>query len=265
MSFGSQLQGHLVFIEVGFVVGAHSHEYRGLAVTQVCDVVSQRVGVNEQLQVLVLPHIVVTVLEYRTGVAWREVLGDERQRLLVLLDELCLRGVGDTAYSRRQHIVDGLLLVVFLDVHRSHFQGCTHGGCLTAVERLFVGSPVCLHQVECGKSEDDGFLEAREVHSDESYGGEVRDASLRTLILFQRNTELEPALCPLVAIAQRGGNASDVGDKVSSHQCVLGMQAHVVVEIFLVFVEGEVLIDVLHIGCGLVGGLVALGRILGIG
>ena len=263
--FGCQLQGYFVLVEVRLVVRAHAQEHAGLAVAQVGDVVGQGIGVDVELQVLVLPHVVVAVLEDGACVAGREVLGDEGQRLLVLLHELCLVGVRDACDSRRQDVVDGQFLVVLLDVDGSHLEACADGWCLPVVERLFVAAPVGLHEVECGKSEDDGFLESCEVDAYEPDAGEVRDASHGALVFLQGYSELEPTFRPLVAIAQGGDDASDVGDVVASDDGVLRVQADVVLEVFLVLVECEVLVDVLHVGRCLVGGLVALRRVVGVG
>ena len=64
-----QRQRNLVFVVVALIVRAQTDEDRCLAVAQVRDVVGQGIGVNEHLQVLVLSHVVVTVLEYGTCVA----------------------------------------------------------------------------------------------------------------------------------------------------------------------------------------------------
>ena len=49
---------------------------------------------------------------------------------------------------------------------------------------------------------------------------------------------------------------------VATYYKVLWAHGNMVLEILLVFVEGEVLIQVLHIGSGLVGRLVAFRRIV---
>ena len=52
---------------------------------------------------------------------------------------------------------------------------------------------------------------------------------------------------------------------VAAYSHVLRAQRDVVLVVFLILIEGVVLIDVLDIGRGLVGGVVALGAALGVG
>ena len=148
VAFGSQRQGHFVFVEVTLVVGAQAQENTRFAVLQTCDVIHQSIGVNEELQVLVLTHIVVAVLIDSLSIAWRQILNGHRQGLLVLLHELTLTWVGDATDARRQYVVDGLLAAVLLDVDGADGHGSTGGRSLTCVESLFVAAPVAVHEVE---------------------------------------------------------------------------------------------------------------------
>ena len=165
---------------------------------------------DKHLKVFVLAHVVVAVLEHGTRVARRQVLGDERECLLVALHELALRGIGHTADARRQHIVDGLLVVVLLDVHGADLERSADGGCLPAIERLLVVAPVGLHEVECGEAQDDGFLEACQIHPDEADGVEILNASLGTFELFEGHAELEPPFGRLLAVAQVCRQVADI-------------------------------------------------------
>ena len=144
---GSQFQRYLVFIVVALVVASESHEDGQLVVLQVRGVLLHGVGMHKHLQTLVLAQVEVGVLIHRLCLALCQLLDDESERLLVVLHELRLRGVGHTAYSRRQHIVHGLLVGVLLDVDICCFEFA--GGCGGGVgEVLLVCAPFSSHEVE---------------------------------------------------------------------------------------------------------------------
>ena len=185
--------------------------------------------------------------------------------MFVRLHELALVGVGHAADARRQDIVDGQFLVVLLNVYGANLERACCRGRGAIVEALLVASPVGLDKVEGSETQDNRLLEARHVHTDEADGGEIRDAAYGALEFLQRDAELEPSLRFLVAVAQRCCDVTNVGDEVAPDDGVARVYADVVLEIFLVLIEGVVLVDILHVRRCLVGRLVALRRVLGVG
>ena len=212
VTVGRKLQGYHVLVVVVAVVAAQTDEDSQLVVAQRI-VVDEVVGVDKHLQVLVLPHIEGGIAVDGLRLAMRQVVHHQAQRLLVVLGELWLRGVGDTGNARRQHIVDGAAVVVFLDVDGTDF----HGAAVTRSRQLLiVVTPLAAHQVERAETQHDGFAELGEEHTHEADAGEVADATLAILVGAQWDAELVPLDGFLVAIAQRRSVFADVGDVVMS-------------------------------------------------
>ena len=161
------------------------------------------VGVDEHLQPLVLAQVEVGVAIDGLRLILREVLHREAQRLLVVLGELLLVGVGHSGDARWQHIGHGLALGVLLHVHSAHLQRSRLGGG-TGLQVLLVLSPLAFHQVEAAEAQRNGLLEAREEHAHEADAGEVVDGTHLALPLLQRHTILIPSDGEGVAVAQLG-------------------------------------------------------------
>ena len=117
-----QLQRYLVLVEVALVVGTETYEHRQLSVLKACLVGLESIGVHEHLQTLVLSEVERCVLVHRLRLACAERGYAHRECLLVVLNKLWLRGVLSALDARRQDIVDGLLVVVLLDVHGTHHE-----------------------------------------------------------------------------------------------------------------------------------------------
>ena len=265
VAFGGNAKGNFVFVEVALVVAAQAQEYAGLAVLQVGDVVHQRIGVDVELEVLVLAHVVVAVLVDSLGIARRQVFDHQGQGLLVLLHQLALSGVGVALDAWGQDVVDRLLAAVLLDADGADGHGGTLGRGFAGVEGLLVAAPVTVHQVEGGQANDDGLLAVGEEHADEADAGEVVDVAHLRLVALQGDAEEIPVDLLLVAVAQGGGVDALVDDVVAPDDEVLGAYGDVVLEVLLVFVQGVVDIQVLDVGRSLIGCLVALGRVLRVG
>ena len=75
---------------------------------------------GKHLQTLVLPEVLDGILIDRLRLAMTEVCHYEVERLLIALHQLGVLWVKGSANSRRQHIVDRNLVVVFLDVDGAH-------------------------------------------------------------------------------------------------------------------------------------------------
>ena len=256
-----ELQRYFVLVVVVLVVASQTDEHRSLVVLQRGDILLQGIGVYKHLHAFVLSQVEGGVLVHRLGLARAQVLGHEAERLLVGLDELWLRGVLLALYARWQHVVDRCLLGILLYAHRTGLERAAVG----SAQQLVIGSPLAPYQVECTETQHDGLAEVGEEHAHEAYAGEVVDVAFLLLVLVYGNTELIPGDGGLAAVAQRGRVASLVDDEVGAHLQVFGTYAHVILIVFLVFVEGEVLVDVLHVGRRLVGSVVALGAAVAVG
>ncbi len=115
----SKGQRNLVFVVVVLVVASQTHEESQLVVGQVGNVVLHCVGMYEHLYALVLTHIHGGILVDSLRLARAKVVDGHCQSLFVRLYELRLSGVLFAADARRQHVVDGSLVVVLLDIYRA--------------------------------------------------------------------------------------------------------------------------------------------------
>ena len=262
-SLGGELQGQLVLVIVVLIVGAEPDEDGELVVGEVGDVLRHGVGMGEHLYALILPEVEVGVLVDGLGRARAEVGDGHGERLLVALDELGLCGVLLTTDARRQDVVDGLLVVVLLDTDGADGHLSRLG---TAGERLFVDAPFAAHEVERTEAQHDGLFEVGAEHAHEAYAGEAADRAHLPLEVLDGDAELIPGrLLRVVVVAQVGVCDALVDDVVLPDDEVFGTDADVVLVILLVLVECVVLVDVLDIGCRLIGRAVALGRVLVVG
>ena len=224
---------------------------------------------DEHLHTLVLPEVERGFLIDGLRLSRLHVRHDHIQGLLVVLHQLRLRGVGGTADARGQHVVHGSLVVVLLDVHRTHREGAgLRGG---GVQVLLVDTPLATHEVEAAEAEHDGLLESRHEHTHEAHAGEVVDRPHAVHIFHQGDAELIPVDARRVAITQFHATGAHVGDEAVGQRCAvavgvehLGRDAHFILIVALVLVEGEVLVDILHVGSGLVAGVVRLGLVFGL-
>ena len=107
--------------------------------------------------------------------------------------------------------------------------------------------------------------ESGDEDADETDAGEVADAAHLLLKLVEWNAEKIPVGLAASALAQSGCGLALVYNEVLAHHKVFGTDGDVILIVFLVFVERVVLVDVLHVGCGLVGCIVGLCAALVVG
>ena len=256
MVCGRELERNFVFVVVRLVVAAEAHEHGQLVVGERGGVLLEGVGVDEHLDALVLAQVERGVAIDGLRLAVAQVVHGQGQCLLVALHELRLRGVGVASDARRQHVVHGSLVVVFLDVHCAHHHFSGLGG---VVEVLLIDAPFAAHQVERAEAHDDWVLEIREEHTHEANRREVANAAHPVRRLGERDAELIPSHSAVLSVAQRLGVFALIHDVVAAHDEVFGTDGNLVLIVFLVFVERVVLVDVLDVGRGFVRGVVALG------
>ena len=223
----------------------------------------------EHLQATVAAEVEVGVLIDGLRLVLRQVLHRQAERLLIILGELGLRWVGGTADARGQHVGHGLALGVLLDVdgtHLEHARLCAGRG----LQVLLILAPFAAHEVERSEAQHDGLLESGEEHAHEADGGEVVDGSHLLLILGERYAILIPTDGERVAVAQLGIIVTMVDDVgvFRLHAAVVGLQLVVadgdaILIVALILVERIVLVDVLHVGAGLVAAVVAFGLVVG--
>ena len=244
-TWSSKLQWHLIFIVVALVVATQAYEYRQLVVAKVGNIVLQCVGMHKHLHTTILTKVVSGILIYTLSLVARKVCQCHRQCLLVSLGKLRLCRVLLTTDAWRHHVVDRSLVVVFLNIHSSCGKGAaTRSG---VVESLLVYTPFATHKVETTKSQYDRMLETCEEHTHEADACEVVDGAHFVGIFLQRNAELIPCGCSLLAISQWSCIHTLVYDVVFAHYEVLRTNAYTILIVFLVFVEGVVLVDILNV------------------
>ena len=263
MAGGSEFERHLVFVVVALVVASEAYEDSQLVVGEVGGVLVQRIGMHEHLQALVLSEVEGGVLIDTFRLSCAEVVDHDVECLLVALDELWLGGVLHTRDARRQYVVDRCLVVVLLDVDGAdrHVAGV---GCAVG-EVLRINPPLSPDEVEASESHDDGLLEVGEEHAHEPDRCEVADGTHLLLVPVEWYSELIPCDIVSLPVSQCSASHPAVDDEVVSHDEVFGPDGDVVLVVFLILVEGVVLVDILHVGGGLVGGVVTLAPHIGVG
>ena len=262
VAVGGELQGDDVLVVVVLIVTAQTDEDGQLVILQRRGIVDEVVGMDEHLHVAVEAQVEGGVAVDGLRLAAGEILHHHVEGLLVGLGELGLRGVGDARDARRQHVVDGAFVVVFLNIDGTDLQRTAVGA---GGQGLVVDAPLATHQFEGTEAQHDGALELSKEHAHEADAGKVGDATFATGVLRQGDAELIPLHRLMAAVAQRDTGLADVGDEVLSQLHVLRTDAHLILEVTLILVQRVVLVDVLHVGIGLVGGVVALRLLLAVG
>ena len=116
-----------------------------------------------------------------------------------------------------------------------------------------------MYQVECGKTQYYGFLESCEEHTHKADRREVRDATFTFFVLIYGNAKLVPSVFFGFAIACLLACYTFVYNVVLPYLHRIFSNAHAVLVIFFVFVEREVLVNILHVGLCFIGCAVFLG------
>ena len=262
-------QRNLVFVVVVLIVAAQTYEHGKLIVLQVGDIGHEMIGMDEHLHVLVLTEIERGLLIDGLRLSMLHVPHHHVQCLFVVLHKLWLRGVGGTADARRQHVIDGNLIVVLFNVHGTHheFSRFRRRG----VQTLFVNAPLSTHKVEASETQYDRLLETCHEHSHETHAREVVDGTHPPDVLREGDAELVPVDACGVAVAQFHTAGAHVGDETIGRSCTVAVgiknlwrDAHLVLEVALILVEGEVLVDIFHVGAALITGVIRLRLLVGV-
>jgi len=170
--------------------------------------------------------------------------------LLVGLDELGLRGVLLPTDAGGQHVVDRCLVTILLDVHGGRSDRPRL--CRAVIKILLIDSPCAPDEVQTAKAHHHRMLESGEEHAHEADAAEVGDGAYPALKLVDGNAKQVP--CDLLgrAIAQRRHGLALVDDEVSTHREIAGTYRNMILIVFLVLVQGKILIDILNVRGGLV-------------
>ena len=191
------------------------------------------------------------------------------ERLLIILYQLGLRGVGNTRDTRRQHIVDGFFVVILFDIDSTHLHDTTLRG--RSIQTLLIDTPLASHQIETTKAQYDRLLETRHEHTHETDTGKVVDRTHLALIFYERDAELIPIDTGGITITQLHTTGTHISDITTrrSHTVTISIQyfgrdTHTILVITFVLVEGVIHIDILHIRTTLIAGVVTLCLLIGI-
>ena len=198
---------------------------------------------GEHLDALVLAQVDGGVLVDCLCLSTAQILHHQAQCLLIRLHELWLGWVLLTGNARWQHVVDWCLLSIFLQAYRTSLQGTAR----CSAQLLVVGTPLATYEVEGSETQHDRLLETRQEHTHEADAGEIVDVALTTLELIHWDAELIPSHGATCVITQGLRVLSLVNDMVASHHEVFRADAHMILEVLLILIEGIVLVDVLHI------------------
>ena len=162
---------------------------------------------HKHLHVSVETQIIACGAVYGTGIATGQPVDIQGHRLLV---KLCVTAAGAvpflTFYAGRQHIRHRLAGTVFLNIDRRDAERCllTRTCCIIAGLKQFLSifAPSGIHQVKCGKAQDDRLLKAVEEHTHESYRLESIDVAYLLIRLTYRYAELIPLAGRRFAVGQ---------------------------------------------------------------
>ena len=206
---------------------------------------------HEHLQVLVLAHVVARVLVHGPGVARTEVHNPQYHCLLVLGDELRLTRVGLSAHTRRKHIVNRRTGTVLFYVNGLYVNGRTGIDRRTDRREITrVLPPVAANEIQRSETEVGLFLAVREVHTHETDRFPVTDRTYllhsRTVSL-ERNLELVPGDISCLTVTQLYFANLLFGNMLFADVHHIRPEDHFVLVVFLVLVEGVVLVYVLDI------------------
>ena len=206
----------------------------------------------KHLHVLILSQVKVHVSINSLRLATLQLFYHHIERLFIILYELGLRGVGNTGDTRRQHIVNGFLVIILFDIDSTHFQDTTLRG--RRIQTLLVDTPLATHQIETTKAQYDRLLETRHEHTHETDAGKVVDRTHPAFILHERNAELIPVNAGGIAITQLHTTGSHISDKTTFRRHTItisiqyfGRDTHTILVIAFVLVEGIIHIDILYI------------------
>ena len=247
----SDRERNLIFVVVALVVRSQAHEYRHLAILHLIGHIHQVLGMDIHLHMLIPAQIQVRLVIYGPRLVRLQSRNLQTHCLLVVLSQLRLRGVQHTRDARRHGIVHRHAVAVLLDVHRCHHHATAHLRSLVHRReyRLVVAAPCAADKLHCSQTHDHRFAESRHVDTHEAQRGEVAYASHHLLVAVDGHAELIPVHRLRIAVAQLRAVSTHVRDVVTSHGHVLRAQRYAVFEVFLIFIQRVVLVDVLHVGC----------------
>ena len=208
---------------------------------------------HEELEVLVATEVEVRVLIDGTCIAASEVFDRERKCLFVVLQHLILSRFDGAADARRQNVVNGVLIIVFFEVHRAHHElagrSCRH----VLIKGLLIVAPLAAYETQRGETQHNRLIEARQEHAYEADRREVADAAVFAFVFAQRNAEQIPFRGRRFAVARFRIDGAHVDNVVLTDLHGRGIDAHTVLIIFFVLVEREILVDIFYVRRRLVG------------
>ena len=228
----------------------------------VCQILitGERISVHKKLKVFVAAQVELRVLVDRSCISAREVFDGKRKRLLIVFKHLFLSRFQTATNAWRKHVVDRRFLVVFFKVYGTHHHLSRLSAETSGVEWLFVVAPFSAHQIERCQTQHGGLVEARHKHTHKANGREVADVAKPSFVLFNGDAEEVPFCFGCLAVSCFSVDGATVYDVVLSHLHRFWSNLHAILIELLIFVEGIVLIDILHIWSRFVGRGVAFGR-----
>ena len=251
----SHLQRHLVFVVVLGEVGTDTHEDGEVLVVE-RRVLVGGLGVDEHLQVFVLPQVEIGGLVDGASVAVNKVLYGHLQRLLVDAQGL---GHANDAFlldARRDDVGDGLATAVLVDADGRDVEGGlvvdVVGLVFTrSLDALRIGAPLAFDEVEGGETQHDGTLKFGQEHTHEADGRVVVDAADDFVRLSDRDAELVPSDAAYLSVGQRDtARLEDVGNVVLAHDHLGWVKVDLVLVVAFRLAQGVVAVDVFGIGHG---------------
>ena len=245
-TFRRKHQRNFVFVEIVFVVRSESEEQTHLSVCQIL-VTRQRIGVHKELEVLVATKVEMRVLIHGTRIATAQFFHGERERLLVVLQHLVLSRLNRAANARGQDIVHRLFVVVLFEVHGAHHELSRRSRRHVLIKRLTIVTPLTAYEAQRGKTQHNRLIEARHEHTHEANRRKVADTTVFAFVFAQRNAEQIPFRGGRLAVARFRVDGAHVDNVVLSDLHRRWIDAHAVLIVFFVLVEGEILVDIFHI------------------
>ena len=208
--------------------------------------------VYEHLQALVVTHVVSHVLIHGSRVFRRQVVYAQYHCLFVQRHELSLSRISLTGHTRRQNIVNRLLVVILLDVHGLYIQHRTRIDIRSQrIQVLCVRPPFATNQRHRRKTQVRLVLAVSHVQTHEPNRLEVTDitdlADIRA-VAAKRNLKLIPRHFHFFAVTQGHFGDFALGYMLLADLHHVGSENDFVLVVPLDLVERIIVVDIFDIG-----------------
>ena len=150
-----------------------------------------------------------------------------------------------TSNAWRKGVVYRCFVTIFLNAYCAYCHlACSRSA---VVKILLIYSPLTSHKVKTTKAHHYRMFKTSEEHTHETNARQVCYTTHIFLVIADRYSKLIPSHLFSLAISQFRFSLMNINDEIMSYLHIIRTNAHMILIVFLVFVESIVLIDVLNI------------------